>query len=54
MNEGGAEKINESNDVEYRKPQIFIDQIFQLSEKTEVFDDEAIRDEIDTIFSAVI
>uniref|UniRef100_A0A182WZG4 Uncharacterized protein n=1 Tax=Anopheles quadriannulatus TaxID=34691 RepID=A0A182WZG4_ANOQN len=34
---------------EYRKPQIYIDQLFRLAKETGVFDERAIRDEIDTI-----
>ncbi|XP_050069636.1 probable cytochrome P450 313b1 [Anopheles maculipalpis] len=34
---------------EYRKPQIYIDQLFRLAKETDVFDEQAIRDEIDTI-----
>uniref|UniRef100_A0A182QJY3 Uncharacterized protein n=1 Tax=Anopheles farauti TaxID=69004 RepID=A0A182QJY3_9DIPT len=33
----------------YRKPQIYIDQLFRLAKETDVFDERAIRDEIDTI-----
>uniref|UniRef100_A0A182XWK4 Uncharacterized protein n=1 Tax=Anopheles stephensi TaxID=30069 RepID=A0A182XWK4_ANOST len=34
---------------EYCKPQIYIDQLFRLAKETDVFDEQAIRDEIDTI-----
>uniref|UniRef100_A0A182JFN9 Uncharacterized protein n=1 Tax=Anopheles atroparvus TaxID=41427 RepID=A0A182JFN9_ANOAO len=34
---------------DYRKPQIYIDQLFRLARETDVFDEKAIRDEIDTI-----
>ncbi|XP_062557032.1 uncharacterized protein LOC134221879 [Armigeres subalbatus] len=39
-----------SNDkIDLKKPQIYIDQILRLAEDTDVFDDRAIRDELDTI-----
>uniref|UniRef100_A0A182P4H5 Uncharacterized protein n=1 Tax=Anopheles epiroticus TaxID=199890 RepID=A0A182P4H5_9DIPT len=45
-----VEKPNSSQPVdEYRKPQIYIDQLFRLAKETGVFDERAIRDEIDTI-----
>lgn len=47
-------EISETDLNEYRKPQIFINQVFQLSKETDVFDDIAIRDEIDTIITAVL
>ncbi|KFB52028.1 AGAP002196-PA-like protein [Anopheles sinensis] len=39
----------ESSMEDYRKPQIYIDQLFRLARETDVFDEKAIRDEIDTI-----
>uniref|UniRef100_A0A182NMT9 Uncharacterized protein n=1 Tax=Anopheles dirus TaxID=7168 RepID=A0A182NMT9_9DIPT len=39
---------NEATDT-YRKPQIYIDQLFRLAKETDVFDERAIWDEIDTI-----
>lgn len=41
------------NDDEYRKPQIFVDQLFRLSKVSSVIDDAAITDEIDTMFTSV-
>lgn len=47
------ESVNSEDTEEYRKPQIFIDQLFKLSQETDVIDDNAIRDEIDTMIAAV-
>lgn len=47
------ESVNSEDMEEYRKPQIFIDQLFKLSQETDVIDDIAIRDEIDTMIAAV-
>lgn len=46
-------KIIENDDDEYRKPQIFVDQLFRLSKVSSVFDEAAITDEIDTMFTSV-
>ncbi|XP_058817443.1 uncharacterized protein LOC131680751 [Topomyia yanbarensis] len=35
----------------HKKPQIYIDQILRLAEETDIFDDAAIRDELDTIIA---
>ncbi|XP_053691289.1 cytochrome P450 4c21-like [Sabethes cyaneus] len=43
------EKLKPSTDEDLRKPQIYIDQILRLAEETDIFDDAAIRDELDTI-----
>ncbi|XP_052890475.1 probable cytochrome P450 313b1 [Anopheles moucheti] len=43
-----APEVKQTTD-DYRKPQIYIDQLFRLAKETGVFDERAIRDEIDTI-----
>uniref|UniRef100_A0A182KDL4 Uncharacterized protein n=1 Tax=Anopheles christyi TaxID=43041 RepID=A0A182KDL4_9DIPT len=45
-----AAKVDKTEPTDaYRKPQIYIDQLFRLAKETDVFDERAIRDEIDTI-----
>lgn len=51
--ESEPKMLDNEEDGEYRKPQIFIDQLFQLSKVSSVIDDAAIKDEIDTMFSTV-
>lgn len=46
---GNSKKSTSSDDLDLKKPQIYIDQILRLAEETDVFDDRAIRDELDTI-----
>lgn len=46
-------KMIENDDDEYRKPQLFVDQLFRLSKVSSVFDEAAITDEIDTMFTSV-
>ncbi|XP_065082895.1 uncharacterized protein LOC135705214 [Ochlerotatus camptorhynchus] len=46
---GKSKKATTSDDLDLKKPQIYIDQILRLAEETDVFDDRAIRDELDTI-----
>lgn len=50
--ERGRTKKAVFDDEEHEKPQIFIDQILRLAEETNVFDEQSIRDELDTIILA--
>ncbi|KXJ83621.1 hypothetical protein RP20_CCG003848 [Aedes albopictus] len=50
MKQGARSKSRiTQNDVNSKLPQIYIDQILRLAEETDVFDDKAIKDELDTI-----
>lgn len=45
----GKFKKNISEAESLKKPQIYLDQIFRLAEETDVFDEQSIKDELDTI-----
>lgn len=45
--------MRETDGEDYRKPQIFIDQLFRLSKETTAFDDAAIKNEVFTMFATV-
>lgn len=41
--------MNNNDNILSKSPQIYIDQILRLAEETDVFDNQAIKDELDTI-----
>ncbi|EAT35039.1 AAEL012766-PA [Aedes aegypti] len=41
--------LNNNDNILSKSPQIYIDQILRLAEETDVFDNQAIKDELDTI-----
>lgn len=53
-NANASEKEQQDNDEEYnRKPQLYIDQLLSIAEKTNLMSNAAIKDEIDTLIFAV-
>lgn len=53
-NANASEKEQKDNDEEYnRKPQLYIDQLLSIAEKTNLMSNAAIKDEIDTLIFAV-
>lgn len=53
-NANASAKEQKDNDEEYnRKPQLYIDQLLNIAERTNLMSNAAIKDEIDTLIFAV-